>query len=145
MLWMVGDRVVMSEEGRRRWPEAIYNPHHVEGTVSRNDATGTNSQERLSIRVEWDGGKCNSYRPQDLEAPEQGQVRIGMMTRDEIRRVMEYLPHGLAETVDNKDILNILESMGLIQKHCLGDYLPLNESEFRYLQAKYLGQTITLM
>ena len=55
----VGDRVRMTEAGKRAWSNSSINPHGREGVVSQVGTVWT--------QVKWDGGCHNSYKEGQLE------------------------------------------------------------------------------
>ena len=55
----VGDRVRMTEAGKRAWSNSSINPHSREGVVSHLG--------EVWIQVKWDGGCHNSYKEGQLE------------------------------------------------------------------------------
>lgn len=57
----VGDKVIMSEEGRREYSNTHNNPHRSEGKVEGI------RDEYYCYSVTWDNGGCNFYRAIDLD------------------------------------------------------------------------------
>ena len=55
----VGDRIRMTEAGKRAWTNSSINPHNKEGVVTQLGEVWT--------QVKWDGGSHNSYKEGQLE------------------------------------------------------------------------------
>ena len=57
----IGDTVLLSEQGQRKWSETEWHPAGVEGTVVKPSFT------YMEYTVHWDNGYINSYQKGDLE------------------------------------------------------------------------------
>lgn len=62
----VGDKVKMSDVGKKHYTNSKFNPFNLNGVVN-------NKSSSLNIKVEWSNGEKNSYEPKELELVEPKQ------------------------------------------------------------------------
>lgn len=63
-MFNIGDEVVLSDFAKEEYIDHFSNPHDEVGTIID---FFDEEVESWYIEVEWPGGYCNQYRPEDLE------------------------------------------------------------------------------
>jgi len=62
----IGDKVVLSKNGRKRYKDNSDNPHYMIGTLT-NDESGWRCNGDVGLLVEWANGSTNNYYTDDLD------------------------------------------------------------------------------
>lgn len=132
-----GDRVQMSEKGMERWIESRNNPFDVWGTVYELNPDAW----ELTVRVRWDNGYTNSYKPEHLtkERSEMSNVTYVRVVADTLNH---YCTIGRVYQVERSTV-GTVEYWKVVEEGQSSVYVPFRDVEDPSLNLQ-VGEHIVL-